>query len=187
MTFFRTLGLALLVMAGYSVGAVLGRGTRAAFQGGVTRPRLLDLGAILFCWLGMLASLFSGLGVARTAAVWTVSGAILAFIFHRLLKSLSGGRPDRGVTGVESARHTSSAESRMPRGAWEQWKSFLGAVGGFQSRVILTGFYYVALMPFGILVGWLGDPLKIKSWERSSYWTPRPPTGENLDAARRQF
>jgi hypothetical protein len=187
MSLFRALGLLLLTMAGFSLGAVLGHGAKAASRGAVIRPRLLDFGAILVCWLGVLTSRFSGLGVGETAIVWTLAGFILAFAFHRLLKSPPDEPHARGITGVESLRHAPSGEPGQPRGVWNQWKSFARAVGGFQSRIILGWLYLIALAPFGIVVGWLRDPLDIRSRDRDSYWKAKPPTGENLDAARRQF
>lgn len=187
MSLFRTLGLLLLTMPGFSLGAVLGQGAEAASRGGVARPRLLDFGGIFLCWLGVLTSQFSGLGFGETAAVWTLAGFGLAFALHRLRKPPRDEARAHGITGAESARHTPSEAPGQSRHAWDKWKAFARAVGEFQSRIILTGLYYVALAPFGIVVGWLGDPLRIKSAEPGSYWKPKPPADENLDAARRQF
>jgi hypothetical protein len=66
----------------------------------------------------------------------------------------------------------------------ERWKSVAHTIGVFQSRVLLTEFYYLILAPFGLGVRLFSDPLRLTrrhpphwrhkegapnaSWERAS-------------------
>jgi len=187
MSFFRLLALLLVTLAGFSTGAALGHRAKRASRSDVPHPGLPDFAAILLCWSGVFISLISGFEAGRTAALWTVTGLIIAFALHRLQKRTPDDARKHATPGDENGRCGPPGASRPLPSAWDGWKTFARAVGGFQSRVILSGLYFVALAPFGIFVGWLGDPLKIKSGARDSYWKPKQPTGENLDAARRQF
>ena len=71
---------------------------------------------------------------------------------------------------------------------WEGWKSFVRVMGGFQSRLLMGLFYFFIVMPFGVGVRILGDPLHLRRAERSSNWIPRnDATNVSLDDAKKQF
>ena len=187
MSFFRLLILLLVTLAGFSTGAVLGHRAKPGLRIDNPRPTPADFAAILFCWSGVILSLISGVAAGRIAAFGAFSGLIIAFAFHRLRKPLPEGTTPRGVPSNQTQRPAPLDQRRRTQKLRDDWKTFASAVGGFQSRVFLIGLYYVALTPFGILVGWLRDPLNLKPSPHDSFWKPKEAAGEGLENARRQF
>ena len=185
MSFFRTLALLLIALAGFSTGAVLGHGAKSASRSDMPRPCLADFAAIFLCWSGVIVSLISGFEPWRTAAVWTLVGLVIAFALHRLQKQPLDDARRRAAQKAEKSKSAQRLAS-TPGNGWEGWKTIAQAIGGFQNRVLLNGLYYLALAPFGILVGWLGDPLKLKPSPQESFWGPKETSSESLDESRRQ-
>lgn len=54
---------------------------------------------------------------------------------------------------------------------WQWWLRTAEVIGNFQSRVVLTLFYAIIVMPFGICVRLFSDRLRLRG-HRSSAWTP---------------
>lgn len=104
----------------------------------------------------------------------------------------------------------------MLKKAWETWKAFARKVGDFQTRIVLTLFYFVVVAPFGLALRAFSDPLRVKrpassreplpetssspwpegsvetrdeglSRATASFWLPREPREANLEEAGRQF
>lgn len=69
---------------------------------------------------------------------------------------------------------------------WSQWKRFAQRLADFQARVILTLIYYLVLAPFGLIVSLLGDLLRTKR-PQTSTWVARPTEASSLQNARKQF
>jgi hypothetical protein len=70
---------------------------------------------------------------------------------------------------------------------WNGWKELTRAMGGFQSRILLGLFYFIIVMPFGILVRAFGDPLELRHRARpSTRRLAQIPTEVSVEAARRQ-
>jgi hypothetical protein len=67
---------------------------------------------------------------------------------------------------------------------WDTWKLIARAVGTFQARVLLTVFYAVLVLPFGIFARMFSDPLRIKS--RPDSWFDHPDEPCDLPWAKRQ-
>ena len=78
----------------------------------------------------------------------------------------------------------------MLRNLWSQWLTLARKIGQFQSRIILTLFYFVIVAPFGLAVRFFSDPLHTRAFgaadEGGTAWQPRPEHPADLDAARRQ-
>jgi hypothetical protein len=72
------------------------------------------------------------------------------------------------------------------RRIWETWKRVGKMVGDFIGRVVLTIFYFTILVPFGLGVRLLSDPLRMKR-ASSPQWLSREMTGHTLEDARRQY
>ncbi len=51
----------------------------------------------------------------------------------------------------------------MLRKLWNHWLTLARKIGQFQSRIILTLFYFVLVTPFGLAVRVLADPLHTRS------------------------
>lgn len=69
---------------------------------------------------------------------------------------------------------------------WARWKAIAHVIGEFQSRVVLSLFYFVVLGPFGVGVVLFGDPLRIRPGAGTG-WLERPGTADIGAWARRQF
>jgi hypothetical protein len=50
----------------------------------------------------------------------------------------------------------------MLKKTWAAWKAFGKKIGNYQARVLLTIFYAVLMLPFGLAARWFSDPLRIK-------------------------
>lgn len=74
----------------------------------------------------------------------------------------------------------------MLRNLWHRWLGFARKIGTFQSRVLLTLFYFLVVTPFGLAMRLFGDPLQRKHRPAKSAWKPRATRDVDLTAARRQ-
>ncbi len=70
------------------------------------------------------------------------------------------------------------------KGAWQGWKKIAHKIGNFQARVILTVFYGVLVLPFGLAVRLFSDPLRIK--KTPTEWLDHPNEPYGMDWARKQ-
>ena len=68
--------------------------------------------------------------------------------------------------------------------AWQAWKDLAHKIGNFQARVILTIFYAVLVLPFGLASRWFSDPLRIK--KKPEQWLDHPDEAYDLEWARKQ-
>jgi hypothetical protein len=68
---------------------------------------------------------------------------------------------------------------------WTAWKRIAHLIGDFQARILLTLIYFVVVLPFGVVVRWGGDPLRIK--RRPAMWVGRSSGPSNMEWARRQW
>jgi hypothetical protein len=72
------------------------------------------------------------------------------------------------------------------RTAWERWKKIARAIGVVQTRILMVVFYFIFVLPLGLLMRLRGDPLHLKK-PPGSNWTPHRSHDANLETARRQF
>ena len=72
----------------------------------------------------------------------------------------------------------------MLKRLWQRWKQIAHAVGTFQARVLLTVFYAVVVLPFGIFARLFSDSLRIKS--NPTQWLEHPSETHDLRWAKRQ-
>lgn len=73
------------------------------------------------------------------------------------------------------------------RRIWRNWQELGRDLGDFQAHALLTVFYFTVLIPFGVLVRLLADPLSVRPSGASSSWSRRESPITSLDSARRQF
>ena len=74
----------------------------------------------------------------------------------------------------------------MLRQLWTRWKAFGQKIADLQARLILTLVYFIVVLPFGLVVRWLSDPLVVKSNPRQTMWFPKHVDEPTLENARRQ-
>jgi hypothetical protein len=70
---------------------------------------------------------------------------------------------------------------------WQKWKIFGHKVGNFQARLVLSGFYFVLVFPFGAIVRFGAKPLRLKMSSTSNWLQPEVGTEDVMLRARRQF
>lgn len=71
---------------------------------------------------------------------------------------------------------------------WGAWKQIAHAIGRFQTRVLLTVFYFLILGGAWILMRLFGrDPLNRRSKNISSYWGDAQLPDGKIESARHQF
>jgi hypothetical protein len=68
--------------------------------------------------------------------------------------------------------------------AWAAWKALAHKIGNFQARVVLSIFYAVLVLPFGLAARWFSDPLRIKKLPKQ--WLDHPDEAYDMDWAKRQ-
>jgi hypothetical protein len=172
MDFISRLALVLLTLAGYSMGAVLGSRDKSA------TPQPVDLGVVVILWIAALASR-AGLGRWTAIGLWLVAAGLVSCGLISLRRNKMPARATRATTSIRARNSL--------KGLWEGWKGFAREMGNYQSRILLTFFYFVAVAPFGLLVRLFGDPLRVKLSTGPSFWITRDPASTELDEARRQF
>jgi hypothetical protein len=70
---------------------------------------------------------------------------------------------------------------------WRRWTIIARAIGEFQSRLILTIFYFFIMGPVALCVRIFSDPLRLKIPSRVT-WSPVDRTApRNIDEAKKQF
>ena len=67
---------------------------------------------------------------------------------------------------------------------WQGWKKIAHKIGNFQARVLLTIFYGVLVLPFGLAARLFADPLRIK--KKPTEWLQHPNEAYDLEWARKQ-
>jgi len=67
---------------------------------------------------------------------------------------------------------------------WKAWTRLAHRIGNFQARVLLTVFYAVLVLPFGIIVRLFADPLRIK--KRPAQWLDHPREVQDMSWAQKQ-
>lgn len=80
----------------------------------------------------------------------------------------------------------------MERNGWiriltSQWRILAQRVGTFQSRMLLSLFYFLIIPPFAAIIKVFSDPFRSKD-RLATQWHPKQaPQQDPLQAARRQF
>lgn len=150
MDVIRGLALILLTLVGYSSGSALGA------RGRTPVPGILDLLAIVALWTAALATQ-NALGKWLAVGVWLVIGLLVGWILARIRRAGYAKAPARDPDG----------------GLWKAWKGFASRMGNYQSRVLMALIYFTVVLPFGLGVRLLADPLKIRHVQGGSNWQPK--------------
>lgn len=77
----------------------------------------------------------------------------------------------------------------MLRKLWSHWLTLARKIGQFQSRIILTLFYFVFVTPFGLAVRFLADPLHTRRrsiGHAQTAWQPRTTRDVDLASGQKQ-
>ena len=165
--------LILLSLVGYSGGA-----TGIAGKTYEPKPRLLDLGLILLIWGTALYSRFAfDLNKWLLILVWMVAGCIFG-ILSVLPAKVSGKLP---------LRREQEEKPPQKKNIWSIWKDFSMRMGSFQSRIVLSLFFFIITAPFSLITKIFADPLKLKEKKIGSLWVSKQETSADLEEFKRQF
>jgi len=85
-----------------------------------------------------------------------------------------------------SDNNTTPVRVSLGRRVWEGWKRIAHKIGVFQTRVIMTIFYFLLVLPLGLILRVVRDPLNLKHPEGTN-WVPHHQEPHNLETASRQF
>ena len=101
--------------------------------------------------------------------------------------------PSDGVLTLQAPRRVdrhSEIQGRMKiwlMRFWEGWKEIAEDIGDFQSRLLLTVFYFTVAVPFALLARFVIDPLGLARTPVSSGWRKRQTGDQSLASVRKQF
>jgi len=170
--------LILLCLVGYCLGA--------AWKAGKSRelkPQIIDLSLILLIWAGAIYTrIVSGLNKWLMILIGVIISSIVG-IFAIWPRHLPQERPSKSSL---------TEEKKVPKNLalkiWRSWKNFSLRAGAFQSRLLLSLFYFFFVTPLAMLVRVSSDPLKIKEGSKSKpRWLPKKELSHDLDGFKRQF
>lgn len=163
------LAVVLLTLVGYTSGAALLAPRRQPV------PYLIDIVILATLWTAgfllkpILASHW--LSVAQSFALaFTVSAVITLF---------------RRGTLPPAHRHSPEAVERpFLRRVKASWTRFAHRMGNYQGRLILAFFYFTVVLPFGVSVRLLSDPLALR---KPPAWHARHQHKPDISHSRLQF
>jgi len=72
----------------------------------------------------------------------------------------------------------------MLKRLWQAWKALGHKIANFQARVLLTIFYALLVLPFGLAARFFADPLRIK--RLPTQWLDHPDEPTDMQWARKQ-
>ncbi len=81
---------------------------------------------------------------------------------------------------------SASGPTGFARTAWEHWKKIGHAVGVVQTRILMVIFYFIAVLPIGLIMRLAGDPLHLKP-QKDGNWTAHRHQEPSVDNSRQQF
>ncbi len=92
------------------------------------------------------------------------------------------------ATGTQTPASVSlpANPSGFLRQAWDHWKKIARAIGVVQTRILMVCFYFVFVLPIGLVMRLRGDPLHLKA-PAGTNWMPHRHEDPSLETARRQF
>jgi len=68
---------------------------------------------------------------------------------------------------------------------WQGWQKVAKKIGDFQARLILSLFYFLIVLPMGLIARMFSDPLSLK--KTAARWHAKQSSPARLEDARRQF
>jgi hypothetical protein len=172
------LALILLSLSGYSIGASIKSGRSIELK-----PQMIDLIFVALIWTGAIYSRsFFGINKWLLILLWFMLGIIVGYlaVWPRKLSS-------RRIPTVHKKQYSSS---KITKKLWNSWQEFSIKIGSYQSRVILSFFYFIFVSPFALLVKIFSDPLKIKPGKlefTKTHWLSKKVVNLSKEQYRRHF
>lgn len=167
--------LILLSLVGYCAGAVAKAG-----QSVQLKPQLIDLLIISVIWAGAIYSrIVLDFNKWLLILAWVILSSLIGMvaIWPRKL-------PEEEASTNKGPMKTSN---KLPKKLWQRWSNFSRRMGNFQSRIVLSLFFFTIVSPFALGVKIFSDPLRIKYRGDESHWLPKTGTEASLEQFKRQF
>jgi hypothetical protein len=178
--------LILLSLVGYSGGTV-GRAGKST----EIKPTLLDLLLVALIWGAAITSRsLLDLNKWLMILIWVVLSSLTAFIAASFRRKPQTSSPQASSTTTPpSSKPSPSSSSSLPQRLYHRWSAFSRRMGSFQSRILLSLFYFLIVTPFALAVKIFSDPLRLARHITPSHWQSKPAskTPQTLDDYRRQF
>lgn len=169
------IALILLSLVGYSTGAV---GKAGKFVD--LKPRIIDLILLIFIWTGAVYfRIVFDINKWLVILIWIIISSIIGILAvwpRKLFKNKEQRKKEMEKRSAEKHKIL-----------WQKWKEFSGRMGSFQSRIMLSLFYFIIVAPFALAVKIFSDPLHIKPKLSKSHWHPRKEIKMDIEEFRRQF
>ncbi len=71
---------------------------------------------------------------------------------------------------------------------WHRWRGFSRKMGSFQSRLMLSFFFFIIISPAALVIKVAGDPLRIKKKKAAeTFWLEKKESAAEIEDYRRQF
>jgi len=167
--------LILLSLVGYSAGAVAKAGKFTDLK-----PQLIDLILVVIIWTGAICSrTIFDLNKWFLILMWvilSVTIGVIAILFRKLPKEQSSNN-----------KEPEKLKENPMKKILHNWGNFSKRMGSFQSRIILSLFFFIFVSPFAIAVKIFSDPLNIKYQTTKSHWLTKKEIKADLEQSRRQF
>lgn len=157
MGFWELVFSLVLVPAGYSAGTV------AVARGKNTETSIGDALIVAILWL-----LIFGVN-----AILLLEMRILFIFGAATLVGLSFGALRRKSQSDVAMGETNETQAGVWRQIKGNWSQFATRLGNFQGRLLLILFYFVIVLPFGLLVRLFRDPLRKKTGSDTTFWTEK--------------
>lgn len=93
---------------------------------------------------------------------------------------------DTVTHGTQLSETTTAAPTAGWRAVWAHWMKLGHAIGVVQTRILMVVFYFLFVMPMGLVLKLRGDPLRLAPRNQSNWW-PHQHQERSLEATRRQF
>jgi len=167
--------LLLLSLVGYSGGATGKAGKEADLK-----PKILDLVLVSIIWAAAIYSrLANDFNKWLLIIIWVSASVMVGILVATIRQSKR--------INIPSKAETEQVHSASFKGLWLKWKEFSRRTGSFQSRVLLSLFFFLVVTPFALAIKLMGDPLRIKHSEEGSFWLSKDEASKDLEEFRRQF
>lgn len=168
--------MVLLSLVGYSGGATGRAGKHADLK-----PNALDLIWVTLIWAGAIYSrLTLDYNKWMMILVWIAVSVVMGILAVTLRRLHRENQPELGGTN--------EVPTGFFRRIWHSWRGFSRRMGSFQSRTLLSFFFFAVVSPAAVIIKVLGDPLRIKKTKlKESYWLAKTESPAELEDYRRQF
>ncbi len=177
----HTLGLILLSMVGFSTGCVIVLRRRQY------EPSLLDLLTVVGVWV-VVFRIEDGFGRWSSLAIALLVG-IVAGVVITLLRNATASAVDV-IPESELPEHAQERAIQEQLSIWQKlkrgWANYGERMGGVQGRLLMGFFYFIIVLPFGLIARIGSDALAIKRKPANSGWVMWENSTATLDEAREQ-